>query len=376
MLRSPLKTALTCLLGLGACVAILLTGPEPLEASLPAERPAVTVGPLERSGVAHQVTAFGILTPPQTLRLTTQVPGEVTWVSGQLIPGGSVAAGDLLFRIDERDYQVALASAEARHAQALANVELEKGRAEIAQLEWAAWQRVQGDAGEASPLALREPQRADAAARLRVIGAELDRARLALERTAVRAPWAATVVQANTVPGQVLAAGDVTATLFPVDFGVVEVQVPVGALALIDGGLSGIELRPVNDPAAAVATGTLEGVVRNLTTDTRLATVRVRIDQPLDNDGWAYGMHLQAMLVTRQSRPVASVPSELIVGGNLVWIHRDGRALRHQVQPLRALGERVSVVDDFEGDDALIVERPIGLFDGAAVDVSLAEAPL
>ena len=40
---------------------ILLTGPEPLEASVPQGKPLVSVGKLERSVVASTVTAFGVL---------------------------------------------------------------------------------------------------------------------------------------------------------------------------------------------------------------------------------------------------------------------------------------------------------------------------
>ena len=370
MEQSHLKIGLICCAGIAVCGLILFTGPEPLEANAPEEKPRVLIGDLERSAIARTVTAFGVLSPRQSLQLTTQVPGVITWVSDDLEAGGQVAEGDLLLSIDQRDYAIAVASAKARFAQAEAKIEIEQGRSQVAQLEWAAWQDSHDEELPASPLALRKPQRAEAVAHRRTVGAELDSARLALERTAVRAPWPAHVVQANAVVGQVMPVGGVTATLFPLDYAVVELQVSIKQMQLLDAGIDRIELRPVHDLDASPIVGKFEGIVRNLTSDTRLATVRVRIDEPLAHAGWAYGMHLQAKLITAQERTVALIPAGLIVSGNLVWISRGGRAQRHQLYPVEVQGQTVSVEDNFGPDDALVLERPIGLFDGASVAVT------
>jgi len=369
MRRSRLSILLTCCAGVVVCGLILATGPEPLEVSMPNAKPQVAIGALARADVANTVTAFGVLSPRQALELTTQVPGEITWVSENLEAGRQVAEGDPLLRIDERDYAIAVASAEARYAQAQATIDIEEGRSEIARLEWSAWQATHDEETPANPLVLREPQRAEAVARRKAIGAELDRAKLALQRTAIRAPWPASVVDADAIVGQVLSVGEVTAMLFPLDYAVVELQVPVKTVRLLDAGVERIELRPVHDLGATPVMGTFEGIVRNLTDDTRLATVRVRIEAPLDHEGWAYGMHLEAKLVAKEQRAVALVPTDLIVSGNLIWIYRDGRAERHQLYPVENQGQKVSVEDNFQANDALILERPIGLFDGAEVDV-------
>ena len=358
------------LIGLGVCGLILATGPEPLESNQTQALPKVATGALERGQAPVQLDAFGALEPRQSLQLTAQVSGEITWVSDSLIAGGSVAPHDALFRLDDRDYKIAVASAEARLSQAQATIDLERGRAEIAKLEWAAWQRGQQDNQPASALALRVPQQAEAQALRNALRAELDQARLNLERTEVTSPWPASVVAANAIPGQVLAAGEVVATLFPVDFGVVELQVPVSTLQVFDQGLERIELRPVQNGNLPPVAGELDTIVRTLTDNTRLATVRVRVDRPLQHPGWTYGMHLQADIVAKQIRNLAYIPSDLVVSGNLVWILRQGRATRHQVTPVGNSGRVVSVLDNFAPGDELILERPIGLFDGAEVAVA------
>ena len=102
MEQSHLKIGLICCAGIAVCGLILFTGPEPLEANAPEEKPRVLIGDLERSAIARTVTAFGVLSPRQSLQLTTQVPGVITWVSDDLEAGGQVAEGDLLLSIDQR----------------------------------------------------------------------------------------------------------------------------------------------------------------------------------------------------------------------------------------------------------------------------------
>ena len=80
-------------------------------------------------------------------------------------------------------------------------------------------------------------------------------------------------------------------------------------------------------------------------------------------------MHMEARLLTKQVISVAFIPENLLVSGNLVWIHRNGRAQLHQVYPVEVKDQTISVEDNFDIGDALIIERPIGLFDGAPVDV-------
>ena len=352
---------------LPACVLITLTGPKPIEARTRDGLPTVAVKPIDRSTRAHVVTAYGTLSPSRALSLSPEIAGKVVWVSEHLRAGAQLAAGEPLLRLDERDFLIDAAIAEARFAQAEAGIELEAGQGEFALREWQSWQRTSGDSGPASALALRLPQQADAEAQVRLIGAELDRARLQLERTRIEAPWPAIVVDASAVEGQLLVPGSVAATLYPTDHGVVELQLPLHVTQRIEQGIERVELRPAGAPAALPTIGVIEGVVRSLTADTRLATVRVRVENPMERAGWAFGMHLEARIVTATDRPVAHIPAELVVGGNLAWIHREGRARQQVLRPVEVLGDLVLVEDAFDSEDALIVDRPIGLFDGAAV---------
>lgn len=368
-MKTPvLKIALTCIVGGLLCALILITGPEPLTAGARQDTPQVTVSALNRSQQTREVIAYGTLNPRKTLALKTQVSGEIIWTHDDFVPGGMLDQDAVLFKVDDRDHLIALESAEARYEQAQAIVDIEQGRYEIAQLEWSTWQDDQNLKKEPSPLALREPQKIEVEARRKTIIAEINRAKLLLERTVVRAPWPASVVNANAALGQVLGTGDTVGILYPLDYGVVDLQIPIKTLGLIESGIEQVTLHPIGNNTSEGITGVFERSVKILSEDTRLATVRVRLDQPLQYPGWAFGMPIKATFAVG-TQQVVLVSSDLIVSGNSLWIYREGRAMLHQIYPVEQKDQWMAVENNFDSADKVVLKRPIGLFDGALADI-------
>ena len=59
------------------------------------------------------VDAQGSVRPADEIDLVSQVPGVVVWKAPQLETGGFFARGDVLLRIDPRDFELAMLSADA-----------------------------------------------------------------------------------------------------------------------------------------------------------------------------------------------------------------------------------------------------------------------
>ena len=92
-------------------LALLITPPDiPSTAKAPVpvsvRMVTVEVGPRRLT-----VTSEGTVKPRSETNLIAQVSGEVIWVSDSLLSGGQFAKGDLLVRLDQQDYLVALKSA-------------------------------------------------------------------------------------------------------------------------------------------------------------------------------------------------------------------------------------------------------------------------
>ena len=73
----------------------------------------VEVATIEPSATLARVYGTGSVMASRRVSLTTEVSGKVTYLSEEMLPGGRFAKGDVLLRIDARDYKASLASEKA-----------------------------------------------------------------------------------------------------------------------------------------------------------------------------------------------------------------------------------------------------------------------
>ena len=162
--------------------------------------------------------------------LVAQVGGQIVEVNPNVRDGGFFEKGDILGRIDARDYEanVRIASAALLDSrQALVEAE---ARTAQAREDWARL----GNTGEPGELVLRLPQLE--AAKARVISAEssLQKSRLDLERTNIVAPYAGRVLRKLVDVGQVVSPNSQLAEIYATDN--IEIRLPIRNrdLAFID----------------------------------------------------------------------------------------------------------------------------------------------
>jgi RND family efflux transporter MFP subunit len=162
--------------------------------------------------------------------LVPEIGGKIVYVSPNFIEGGIIKKGEVLLRIEDADYKVSVIRAQAQVAQAEQSVIREKAEGEIAKQDYQ-----ELGIGEASPLALRLPQQAQALASLQAAEAELAAANLQLKRTEVRSPFTGRVKSKNSDIGQYVSPGRTLGRIFST--GIVEVRLP-----LSDSDLSKLDL--------------------------------------------------------------------------------------------------------------------------------------
>jgi len=192
-------------------------------------RPLVAVISVEPTSTALNVSAQGNVVPRNESNLVAEVSGRLMYVSPNLVNGGFVAQDEVLFRIDPRDHELAVAQAKLSVAQAERRLEEERADAEVAREEWDALGK-----GEPSALTLREPQVAEAVASLDAARAALDRAELDLERTEVAAPFPARVREKLVALGEFVSRGQTLATGYSIDYAEVRLPLPDAELAYLE----------------------------------------------------------------------------------------------------------------------------------------------
>lgn len=193
------------------------------------EAPWVETITVQPQTLKINIRSQGIVKPREELTLVPEVSGKIVRMHPHLVPGGFFEAGELLIAIDPRDYDYAVTVAEAAIAEARRQVLFEEAQAEQAQEEWQAL----GE-GEPTPLAMHEPQLAEARAKLKAAEAELANAKLRRSRCKLYAPFTGRVTEKQASIGQYVQIGDLLARLYANDVAEVRLPVPTDQLGYLE----------------------------------------------------------------------------------------------------------------------------------------------
>ncbi|WP_425408304.1 efflux RND transporter periplasmic adaptor subunit [Hyphococcus sp.] len=193
--------------------------------------PTVFYTTAESQSVTLDVSAQGEVRPRTDINLTAQVSGRVISTSDNFVNGGAFDEGDILIKIEDAEYRAAAAGARARVAQAEQALRMEEAEAALARRDFDEL----GSGDEPSELTLRIPQLAQARANFEAAQAELQAARLNLERTNIRAPFEGRVRERIAGVGQFVSPGAQLGRIFSTD--IAEIR-----LALTDNDLAKLGL--------------------------------------------------------------------------------------------------------------------------------------
>ncbi len=195
--------------GLFISFLVSLTEPKPNKGIEIPKPTAVFYDNPQKKDVTLKVTTNGEVRSVTEINVIPQVSGRIIQVADEFIDGGNIKKGQPLIWIDDRDYRLATISAESRVAQAKKLLEREIAESELAKKDW----EELGE-GEASPLTLRIPQLEEARALLNAAEADLEKAKLNLERTVINLPFDGLIKKKNAGIGQYVNAGSILGSAF------------------------------------------------------------------------------------------------------------------------------------------------------------------
>lgn len=221
--------AVVILAGLMVAWALVAYKPQMEESTAPTEPPLVTVIVVEPQTLRLDVNSQGVAVPQTEIDLAPEVAGKIIYLHPGFFSGGFFALNELLLTIDPRDYDYAIIEAEARIAEARRELISEQAQGEQARNEWQALGN-----GKPTPLAVREPQLAEARAKLKSAEAELAKARLKRSRCELRAPFAGRVHEKHIGLGQYVQSGEKLARIYSTDVAEIRLPIAVEQLAFVD----------------------------------------------------------------------------------------------------------------------------------------------
>ncbi|NDY43028.1 efflux RND transporter periplasmic adaptor subunit [Dissulfurirhabdus thermomarina] len=352
--------------------------PAPRKAAPPPAGALVRVIEVHRVDRTARVLGTGTVQPLREVTLVPQVGGKVVEVAPGFVAGGFFRAGDLLFRIEDADYRLAVRKARAALARAKVELAQVEGKARVAREEW---ERIEGKgAPPPSPLVLYGPQLEEARAAVAAAEADLAKAELDLARTRVSAPFDCRVRSEQVEVGQVVNPGAQVAVLAGTAAAEIVVPLPVAELAWIRfppaGSDEGGSPARVRYRAAGVDLSWRGRVVRALgevDPKGRMARVVVRVDHPYGGRAGdpgpagdlAEGLFVAVEIEGRSLRGVVAVPRSVLHEGETVWIMDGARRLRvRRLQVARYEGDEVLAAGGLDDGDRVVVTPLVGAADG------------
>lgn len=333
-LLTILVPLLILVVGVAGAVALIAAKPKPVTKPPETVTPLVRVRPIALEDVRLKVSSQGTVSARTESLLVPEVAGRIIEVADEFASGGFFEQDEVLLRIDPGDYRRAVAQAEAAVANARLRLAREEAEAEIAVREW---RELHGDE-PAPPLTRREPQLEDARAALRAMRVNLEQARLDLERTYLRAPYACRVREKLVDVGTYVAPGTPMARIYSVDYAEIRLPVPDEDLAYLDLPL---DYRDRDADAGrgpeVILSARFAGerhewkgrVVRTegeIDPKSRLVHVVARVRDPYGRGDdpsrppLAVGMYVQAEILGRRVEQVAVVPRSALRGDDRLMV--------------------------------------------------------
>jgi RND family efflux transporter MFP subunit len=414
------------LLFIGISTFFLLTGLKQPPAEVESgERPLkVTAMQVRAEAVQVIVTGYGQVRNVKEVPIAAEVAGQVTAVHPRLRTGELIAQGELLFEIDTRNYEAALAQARAEleqsrsllerlDKQAVIDVERAKTLMRNRELAAAEYERIrllfeqhgvgtrsgvdraeqafnaaadQSDQMNLSvslnPMRIKEAQSALAAAQAR-----FGQARINLQRCRVLAPFDGRIKAVSIEQGQYVAPGQGLLTL--ADDTLLEIHVPLDSRDVgrwlhfsasdESRGAWFDNLEPVTSsirwteaPQEHVWQGTLHRVVQ-FDPNTRTITVAVRIAGDEAGRGGRLplvaGMFCEVQIPGLTLPQVFRIPRHAVGFDGTLFTVVDHRLKTVAVDVARENGDEVLVVGGIEEGDTVITTRLVDPLEGALIEI-------
>lgn len=366
-------------------VAFVLSRPEP---KIVDNKPApLLVDAIEavKEDIQVSVRTQGTVVPRTETTLVAEVSGRIVEVADHFSVGGYFRKGDVLLGIDQRDYVAAVKRAEANLASARSQLASEKGRAEVAYQDWVKYRSTVKRSEAATDLALRKPQLEEAQAGLDSAMAELEHARVQLDRTKIRAPYDGLFAAKRVDIGQYVNAGTPLADIFAIDRAELRMALPehkLNYLELPTLAQPDLSIEPRVDLFAEVGEELQSWQARLVRTEgvfddrTRVLFAVAEIIDPYGihqqrTEELRIGTFVEARIQGRVINDLVVLPRQLLRAGNRVWIiDQQNRLQNRKVSVLRTDGAEIYVTMGLDQGELVCASTITGAVPGTLVRIA------
>jgi RND family efflux transporter MFP subunit len=346
----------------------------------------VDVMRIDRGSYQPVVVSTGTVEPSQDVTLSPRVNGQVIRISSSFIPGGFVNMGQILLQIDPADYENTLDMRKSDLQQAIADLNIEMGRQNIAQKDYELLE--ESLTLENESLVLREPQLNAARSRVDAAQAAVKQAELDLQRTTVRAPFNAHVLSRDANVGSLVSPGENIGRLVGINEYWVEVTVPLSEIRWLTfpgtGQRNGSEVKIRNRSAwkeGEFRTGYLYKLVGALDDETRLARVLVSVPDPLANrtenkglPALIIGEFVEANINATELTDIIRLSRDYVRSDETVWVMEEGKLRIRNIEILFRDAQYAYITGGLNQGDQVVTTNLRTVTDGVRLRTEQADS--
>lgn len=292
--------------------------------------------------------------------ISPQVTGRVVSLHPNLIPGGTIKAGEVLFSVEPTDYEIALKRSRSEVAGAQADLTQAKADASNFIKDW---QRVYPDR-PAPALVAKEPQIKAIEARLAAAEASVEQAQTNLARTKVTADSAIRIIESSVEVGQLVAPSGQYGSYYVVD--ALRIRASTQYSVIRDLGLG------AGSRAAIIKSYQNGGPDSNNSTDSNnsypatILSIGAALDdrtqlQPLiisvpANHNLTPGTFVTVRVSGSQNIGVFALPAAAMATRSTVWRVSDGKLEETPVSIVDITEDQV-IVRSFDAGDGIVISQ-------------------
>jgi len=377
-MKRAILPLLVIVIALGLTFVLLKSRKTPKPHETPYLGPLVEVAELVKTNRQVIVSGTGSAQSRYEVGITPQVKGRVSELSPQMVAGGTFLKGDLLFAIEDIDYQLAIALAQSSLAQTELELLRNENLADLARKEWHALNT--DSALEPNPLVVYEPQLKSARAQRDAAQANVKQAELNLERTRVFAPFDCYVRSEQLEIGQFLNTGAPVAIVAGTDQ--MEIVVPLSLDEIVwlqvprkgtkqRGSLAKVELQ--SGGRTFHWQGEITRALGEIDPRNRMARVVVTVNDPFTKDtektnllnDLLPGMFVNVQILGEELSGVISVPRGAMHDNDTIWVIDDENRLHiREVDILRRERDEVLIRSGLEANEKIVLTNLSGAAEG------------
>lgn len=327
-----------CLAG-GISVFFILTKPEPKKVSSEVLPSAVSIVEAKRATGMVWVEAMGTVKAVKDLKIISEVGGRVIWINEKLIPGGIIKKGEVIAKIEETDYEIAVEQAEANLAMAKKELLIQEGAARSAKV-MEDMSKISASS-QAKELRMKVPHIQAAEANLRASEKLLEQAKKNLVRTEILAPYKILIESEDIEVGNYVTRLSSIAEAYGTDAFWVEVNIPLSKLQFLNipginstqGSKAKVTLQGTKGAKEVVKNGRLLRLAGSLDASGRMAKILIEVDDPLGlesgnrSEVLLLNSYVKVELEGRKLNSMIQLPREYLRESDTVWLMDDSSKL-------------------------------------------------